>query len=136
MWSPSRQRRRETLDLRMPTSYEGDGSRRCRGTVETARGIARGLEDAARLRPGNQQRGVPDEPGLYPVDPLQRGSCLLRASVDGVVRAGVVAAPSVRWAKLSGDRHNVNVLTSERLTDFGGGATFYSCLVQVEQSGD
>jgi anaerobic selenocysteine-containing dehydrogenase len=65
-----------------------------------------------------------------------RGSCLLRAAVDGRVRAGVVAAPAVRWGKLSADRRNVNVLTSERLTDYGGGATFYSCLVQVERSGD
>ncbi len=66
----------------------------------------------------------------------QRGSCLLRAEVDGAVRPGVVCAPSVRWAKRAPDRQNVNVLTSERLTDMGGGPTFYSCLVQVEKSGD
>jgi anaerobic selenocysteine-containing dehydrogenase len=65
-----------------------------------------------------------------------RGSCLLRAQVGGSVRRGVVCAPSVRWAKFAADRRNVNVLTSERLTDLGGGATFYSCLVQVERSGD
>jgi len=29
----------------------------------------------------------------------------------------------------------VNVLTSETLTDIGGGATFYSCLVEVEAAG-
>jgi anaerobic selenocysteine-containing dehydrogenase len=65
-----------------------------------------------------------------------RGSVLLRAEVDGRVRPGVVAAPSVRWGKRSRDGRNVNAVTSERLTDFGGGATFYSCLVQVERSGD
>jgi anaerobic selenocysteine-containing dehydrogenase len=65
-----------------------------------------------------------------------RGSCLLRAEVDGVVRPGVVCAPSVRWARSAPDHRNVNVLTSERLTDIGGGPTFYSCLVQVEKSGD
>ena len=65
-----------------------------------------------------------------------RGSVLLRAEVDGRVRAGVVAAPAVRWGKRARDRRNVNAVTSERLTDFGGGATFYSCLVQVEKSGD
>ena len=65
-----------------------------------------------------------------------RGSVLLRAAVDGRVRAGVVAAPAVRWGKRARDRRNVNAVTSERLTDFGGGATFYSCLVQVEKSGD
>jgi len=30
----------------------------------------------------------------------------------------------------------VNAVTSERLTDYGGGATFYSCLVEVERIGD
>ncbi|MCL4402850.1 MAG: molybdopterin oxidoreductase, partial [Acidobacteria bacterium] len=65
-----------------------------------------------------------------------RGSCLLRAQVDESVPAGVVCAPSVRWGRSAPDRRNVNVLTSERLTDAGGGPTFYSCLVEVEKSGD
>jgi anaerobic selenocysteine-containing dehydrogenase len=65
-----------------------------------------------------------------------RGSCLLRAEVDGSVNRGVVCAPSVRWARSAPDRCNVNALNSERLTDSGGGPTFYSCLVQVEKSGD
>jgi anaerobic selenocysteine-containing dehydrogenase len=65
-----------------------------------------------------------------------RGSCTLVAGVNGVVRPGVVLAPSVRWNKLSPDHRNVNVLTSDRLTDIGGGPTFYSCLVDVEKCGD
>jgi anaerobic selenocysteine-containing dehydrogenase len=65
-----------------------------------------------------------------------RGSCVLRADVDDSVASGVVAAPSVRWGKKAPDRRNVNFLTSDRLTDLGGGPTFYSCLVQVEKSGD
>jgi anaerobic selenocysteine-containing dehydrogenase len=65
-----------------------------------------------------------------------RGVCLLIASVDGRVRPGVVCAPAVRWGKRSSDKRNVNALTSDRITDFGGGPTFYSCLVQVERSGD
>jgi anaerobic selenocysteine-containing dehydrogenase len=66
----------------------------------------------------------------------QRGSCTLVASVDGVVRPGVVLAPSVRWNKLSPDQRGINALTSDRLTDMGGGATFYSCLVDIEKCGD
>ena len=62
-----------------------------------------------------------------------RGSLLLEAEVDGVVRSGVVRVPSVRWAKLSVDGRSVN---SDRLTDIGGGPTFFSCLVQVERCGD
>ncbi|MFN7995969.1 MAG: molybdopterin-dependent oxidoreductase [Bryobacteraceae bacterium] len=65
-----------------------------------------------------------------------RGSCVLRAEVNGAVHAGVVCAPAVRWAKHAPDHCNVNALTSQRLTDAGGGPTFYSCLVQVEKSGD
>ena len=65
-----------------------------------------------------------------------RGSVLLRASVDGVVAPGVVRSPAVRWAKLSESGRSINALTSDRLTDIGGGATFYSCLVQVEKCGD
>jgi anaerobic selenocysteine-containing dehydrogenase len=65
-----------------------------------------------------------------------RGACVLVAEVNGAVPAGVVRAPSVRWPKRSGGRAGINVLTSPRLTDIGGGPTFYSCLVQVEKCGD
>ena len=67
-----------------------------------------------------------------------RGSVTLRAEVDGVVGPGVLYAPSVRWPKLAPARGGggINTLTSDRLTDMGGGATFYSCLVQIEKCGD
>jgi anaerobic selenocysteine-containing dehydrogenase len=65
-----------------------------------------------------------------------RGSCLLIARVDDSVRSGVVCVPAVRWGKTAPDGRNANALTSERLTDAGGGATFYSCLVEVERIGD
>jgi anaerobic selenocysteine-containing dehydrogenase len=65
-----------------------------------------------------------------------RGSLLLKANVDGMVQAGVARAPSTRWPKRAVDGRNANVLTSDRLTDMGGGPTFYSCLVQVERCGD
>jgi anaerobic selenocysteine-containing dehydrogenase len=66
----------------------------------------------------------------------QRGSCIFVAEVDDSVSAGVVCIPSVRWGKRAPGKRNVNALTSERLTDAGGGPTFYSCLVQVERIGD
>jgi len=65
-----------------------------------------------------------------------RGSCLLRAEVDDTVAAGVITTPSVRWSKKAPDGHNANFLTSERLTDLGGGPALYNCLVQMEKSGD
>ncbi len=66
----------------------------------------------------------------------ERGVCVLRVRVEPNVAPGVVSTPSVRWPKLSPDHVNVNALTSERLTDIGGGPSFYSCLVQVEKNGD
>lgn len=60
-----------------------------------------------------------------------RGEILLRAKVDGVVQAGVVGA-RLFWAKLSSQGKNINVLTSQKLTDLGNSATFYSVLVEVE----
>jgi anaerobic selenocysteine-containing dehydrogenase len=60
-----------------------------------------------------------------------RGKVMLRAKVADTVMAGVVCAPSVRWPKKAPDGSGINVLTSQRLTDRGGGPTFYSCLVQV-----
>ncbi len=61
-----------------------------------------------------------------------RGEVFLRARVNGAVSAGVVGA-RLGWAKLAEEGNNINVLTSARLTDLGGGATFYSTLVEVER---
>ena len=60
-----------------------------------------------------------------------RGEVRLRAHVNGAVQPGVVAA-RLNAARFAPDGNSINVLTSETLTDIGGGATFYSCLVQVE----
>jgi hypothetical protein len=42
-----------------------------------------------------------------------------------------VVAARLDWAKLNPGGVNINALTSERLTDIGAGATFYSTLVEV-----
>jgi anaerobic selenocysteine-containing dehydrogenase len=61
----------------------------------------------------------------------QRGEVRLRAHLNGAVQPGVVAA-RLNPARFTPDGNSINVLTSETLTDIGGGATFYSCLVDVE----
>jgi anaerobic selenocysteine-containing dehydrogenase len=61
-----------------------------------------------------------------------RGEMQLTARIDETVPAGVVAS-RLDWQKLSSDGRNVNELTSQRLTDIGGGATFYSTLVEVKK---
>jgi anaerobic selenocysteine-containing dehydrogenase len=77
---------------------------------------------------GARQIGEADWVEIYNA----RGKIRLRAHIDGSVPAGVVAA-SLNWSKLSAGGNNVNALTSERLTDLGRGATFYSTLVDVRK---
>jgi len=43
-----------------------------------------------------------------------------------------VVAAKLNWAKLTPGNRNINVLTSEKLSDMGNSATFYSVLVEVE----
>jgi anaerobic selenocysteine-containing dehydrogenase len=73
--------------------------------------------------------------GISDGDPVRvynrRGDILLRARVDGAVQPGVVCA-QLAWAKHAPGGRNINVLTSEKLTDLGNSATFYSVLVEVE----
>jgi anaerobic selenocysteine-containing dehydrogenase len=62
-----------------------------------------------------------------------RGSLQLTALLNPSLPPGVVAA-RLDWAKLHPDGSNINALTSERLTDIGAGATFYSTLVEVAKT--
>jgi len=75
---------------------------------------ARGVRDGDRIRAFNA-----------------RDEIVLKARVDGSVPPGVVAA-RLDWARLSPGSGNINVLTSEKLTDMGNAATFYSVCVEVE----
>ena len=61
-----------------------------------------------------------------------RGRLRLRARITATVREGIVAG-QLGWNKLADGGHNVNLLTSQRLTDIGGGPTFYSTLVEVRK---
>jgi hypothetical protein len=48
----------------------------------------------------------------------------------------VVATYRGWWSRFTLDGMNANRTTSQRLTDAGGGATFYSVFVEVERLGD
>ncbi len=86
------------------------------GTLEMhpADAQARGIQDGERVRAFNE-----------------RGEIVLQARVNGSVSAGVVAA-RLDWARFGIGGRNINVLTSEKLTDMGNAATFYSVCVEVE----
>jgi anaerobic selenocysteine-containing dehydrogenase len=62
-----------------------------------------------------------------------RGSMQARARVTDKAREGLVVGLSIWWKKLSPDGRNANQVTSQALTDLGGSATFYDCLVEVER---
>jgi anaerobic selenocysteine-containing dehydrogenase len=85
--------------------------------LHPADAVARGIADGDRVRVWND-----------------RGEICLTAKVPKTgpssVPQGVVAG-RLDWAKLHPEGVNQNVLTSERLTDLGKGATFYSVLVEV-----
>ena len=80
-------------------------------------------------RPDAEKRGIRDGDAVRVFN--QRGEIQLKARVDGKVSPGVVAA-RLNWAKLTPGGRNINVLTSEKLSDLGNSATFYSVLVEVE----
>ncbi|MEN3110558.1 molybdopterin oxidoreductase family protein [Uliginosibacterium paludis] len=88
--------------------------------MHPADAAARGLSDGQRVRIFNRRGAFH---AWLRVDTAQPG-----------VREGVVSAPSIWWQKLSGDGNNANAVTSQALTDMGGGATFYDCLVEVSKA--
>jgi anaerobic selenocysteine-containing dehydrogenase len=59
-----------------------------------------------------------------------RGEMRLTAMLNAHLPTGVVAG-RLDWGKMNPSGANVNALTSQRLTDIGAGATFYSTLVEV-----
>ncbi len=75
--------------------------------------------------------------GLADGDPVRvwndRGECRLNVRVIDSVLPGVVASNGLWWPKYEPEG-GVNRLTPSRLADMGGGATFFSTLVQVEKA--
>jgi anaerobic selenocysteine-containing dehydrogenase len=64
-----------------------------------------------------------------------RGHFFGHAVVTEDVRPGIAVSYGVRWAMMSEDGRTVNDTTSQRVTDMGGGATFYDNAVEVEVAG-
>ncbi len=63
----------------------------------------------------------------------RQGSIVRRVRVTDSTRRGVVVAVGLWWPKRSPDRRGLNELTSQRLTDFGGGSCFGNAVVRVEK---
>jgi anaerobic selenocysteine-containing dehydrogenase len=65
-----------------------------------------------------------------------RGQVQLEASLTDDVRPGVVVSRGLWWGRHSPGGHGVNATTPQRLADMGGGATFFSNLVDVDRVED
>ncbi|MGL4421488.1 MAG: molybdopterin-containing oxidoreductase family protein [Gemmataceae bacterium] len=61
-----------------------------------------------------------------------RGQYEAMASVTPDVKKGVVVATGLWWNRDTPNGRNINTTTSTAVTDFGGGATFFDNLVEVE----
>ncbi len=74
--------------------------------------------------------------GIAEGDPVkaynQQGEVLLTARIDDRVRPGVVSMPHGYWPSLVKGGATSNALTSDNLTDLGGGAALQDCRVEVE----
>jgi anaerobic selenocysteine-containing dehydrogenase len=64
-----------------------------------------------------------------------RGAVLASARVGDIVGPGVVALPSGWWASRSPGGASANALTTEELTDRGGGAAVHAARVEIELMG-
>jgi len=84
--------------------------------MHPADAVARGIADGGRVRVFND-----------------RGAFEATASLTENVRMGLIVGFGVWWHKFTPAGRNVNAVTSQALTDFGHGPTFYDCLVEVSR---
>jgi len=85
-----------------------------------------GPEEAAR-------RGLAEGQSVIAFNQL--GEAAFRLAIRDGVPPGVAIAEGVFWLAHAPGARNVNALTSQRLTDAGGGSTFYDNRVEVRAAG-
>ncbi len=64
----------------------------------------------------------------------QRGSMLVRAQISDATRAGIVLMPHGWWASQLPGGSSANAVTSDNLSDMGGGGDFRDARVQVAKA--
>jgi molybdopterin guanine dinucleotide-containing S/N-oxide reductase-like protein len=101
--------------------------------VPSVRKMEPGIGDLEMHPADAEPRGVRDGDRVRAFN--ARGEIVLKAKVgsrnNASVTPGVVAA-LLDWARFSDGGTNINALTSEKLSDMGNAATFYSVCVEVE----
>ena len=63
-----------------------------------------------------------------------RGSAVFTAEVTDDTRAGVAVIEGIWWHRFQTGGRGVNVLTSDRVADLGGGPALHSNLVEIERA--
>jgi len=87
----------------------------------------------AMLAPGDAAaRDIRDGDAVRVESP--RGAAQFTAQVTDATRPGVVVIEGIWWHRFQPGGRGVNVLTSDRTTDLGGGPAFHSNLVQVHKA--
>src|SRR3989454_746564 len=79
-----------------------------------------------------ERRGIVDGAAVTVESP--RGAARFTARVTDATRRGVVVIEGIWWHRFQPDGRGVNVLTSDRVTDLGGGPAFHSNLVEVSRA--
>ena len=77
-------------------------------------------------------RGIGDGDSVRVESP--RGAARFTARITDATRPGVVVIEGIWWHRFSPGGLGVNVLTSDRVTDLGGGPAFHSNLVEVSRA--
>jgi anaerobic selenocysteine-containing dehydrogenase len=77
-------------------------------------------------------RGIRDGDSIRVESP--RGAARFTARITDATRPGVVVIEGIWWHRFSPGGLGVNVLTSDRVADLGGGPAFHSNLVQVSKA--
>lgn len=100
------------------------------GNLEKIRQLE-GNEPVLLVHPSDAARyGVTD--GAMVRLSSEQGSVTRRASVTDKASVGAVIAEGTWWAGSAPDGLGINTLTSQRLTDLGGGSTFHNTPVRLE----
>jgi anaerobic selenocysteine-containing dehydrogenase len=92
---------------------------------------AAGGEPTVLIHPDDAMKaGIADLQSIRITSP--NGSITRKAVVTSDARVGVVIAVGQWWPKLAPDKKSLNDLTSQKLTDLGGGSLFGNAVVRIE----
>ncbi len=95
---------------------------------------AQGGEPVALIHPLDaQEHGLLE--GEYATLGSKQGQTIRKVKFLSEMARGTVVVEGTWWGNLAPDGQGINVLTSQRLTDLGGGSTFHNTPIWIRQDG-